>query len=101
MKILTAIAILLLPVLGFARGQETTVICRTAYFPAGPGSVIVVRGQQATASPMGARRTVIKSGKRSLTKAEMEALKKQYKFSDTKFGVHNTWTVITTKKQAF
>ncbi len=102
----TVRAILILLLLGvsplaWARGAQTTVVNRTAYFPGGPGHVIVVRGQQGTISPVGARTTRITSGKRKLTKREMDALQSKLRIPKGKFATHQTWTVISTRKKPF
>lgn len=92
---------LLVPALACARGAETTVVTRTAYFPGGPGTVVVIRGQQATASPLGARSTRITSGKRRLSREEMEAIRRQYKFPKGKFATSQSWTVSYRKKTPY
>lgn len=101
MKKMLALLMLLFPGLVAARGAETTVVTRSAYFPGGPGTVVVIRGQQGSISPVGARTTRIQSGKRKLTPAEMEAIRQQYKFPKGKFATTQSWTVSYQKKTPF
>jgi hypothetical protein len=89
------------PVPVVSRGQVTRVISRTAYFPKGPGYTIVYKAQQGTGAYSGARKTVIRCGKRWLTPSEMKAIKDRYKFSDKKFGIHKTTIISTIRKQPF
>jgi hypothetical protein len=100
--LLISAAILLFPSFGWARGQETHTVIRTAYFPMGQGpvrgSVVRVDSKQGRGSYTGARKTYVNIGKRNLTKAELDAMKRRYKFQDRKFGVHRTWTCTVVKK---
>ena len=94
-----SIILLLTPVLGWARGQRTYTVTRTAYFPGGPGSIVTVKSKQGKGAYTGARTRVVKVTKKRLTKKEMEVLKKKSGFKGKRFAVHKTWTIVTVGKK--
>ncbi len=101
MKFLGVLGLMLLPLAAQAASQEVRVLNRTAYFPAGPSSVVVYQYQQGKGSYTGARRTLVKCGKRKLTAAETQAIRNKFKGQDGKFAVQKTWIITTTRKQPF